>query len=265
MTNTGERGIYVTLERARTLAAQRWADKALRSRVERDLGCLPPGIGASPRAVIYRTLITPDNECLRFFTLTGELGLSPLGYEFHEDIFFKANPDKSNLARLRFSHGRMADGLPIHSYFRVLDMEMAHRKPFSSLATFWGEGLVAFHHRLLERFAPPLEVVNFSAWLTAHGGRAADHYEPYLKLFLAHGVLCENFFLGGQETDFTRNVLLPAVERIRQKYGIKPLIVPLLDPAVAEETTWWCHPAEVEESLLSTLGPEYAGHRPRKR
>lgn len=79
------------------------------------------------------------------------------------------------------------------------------------------------------------------------------------------GVLCENFFLDGQETGFTRDILLPAVERIRLEYGIKPLIVPLLDPAVAEETTWWCHPAEVEAHLLATLGPEYAGHRPRKR
>lgn len=78
-------------------------------------------------------------------------------------------------------------------------------------------------------------------------------------------MLCENFFLDGQETGFTRDVLLPAVERIRREYGIKPLIVPLQNPAVAEETIWWCHPPDVEEHLLATLGPEYAGDRPRKR
>ena len=55
-----------------------------------------------------------------------------------------------------------------------------------------------------------------------------------------------------EEDVFTKNVVLPALEKIKQKFGIKPLIIRLYpkDQTEEEDFYWWCYPSKINNYII---------------
>ena len=68
-------------------------------------------------------------------------------------------------------------------------------------------------------------------------------------LFVAHGILFENFLTRGKESDFTKLVVLPALEEIINLTGVKPLIVPLSLIDMEDEEYWISHSTEIKSLI----------------
>jgi hypothetical protein len=94
--------MYISLEEAKEEIWKRWNDVALKKRVEEYIGgSIPEVLMNEPRAVIFRNIISPSLEYLRFRELANKIGLEPLGFEYHEDRFCTRSTDKLTLANLR--------------------------------------------------------------------------------------------------------------------------------------------------------------------
>ena len=72
-----------------------------------------------------------------------------------------------------------------------------------------------------------------SDWFNRNGSNAHDYYYKMILFFVVHGILFENFLIYGQESQFTKNIFLPAYKKVVETTGLKPLIVPI--PPMDEE------------------------------
>jgi len=236
--------IYTDLAVARDKLRRRWHDAALHEEVTAFLGETPPCLRDEPKAVLWRNIITPDHELLRFLDLAAQIGFKPLGLEFIEDRFCTRNADKMALAKMALFDKRNSLGAPVMRYRKIIDIKRYDNARFRDIRTLDGAGLVDFHHGLVNRkIGSRLEIRDWSARVAAYGGCARDYYRKMLAHFVCHGVLFESFVTDETEAVFEHDVVLPAIEHVRQRFGLMPLIVPLLPDT--EDRYWWCYPADV--------------------
>jgi hypothetical protein len=241
--------MYVTLEEARAEVWRRWHDKALRRRVEEYLGELPHCFGAAPRAVLFRNIASPDIEFHHFVGRAKQIGLEPLCLEYTHDRFCTRNADKICLAKLAIFNGRNKHGEAMITYKKLIDLRAMDNKRFSEIDTLWGENLVAFHHGLMRRHLPGVEVFDVSHWHHFNGNNAAEYYRYFLALFVCHGLLIEDFVTNEEEERFTHDVVLPALEVVTRTLGVVPVIVPVIEQDNLSDMYWWCYPEDIAEEI----------------
>ena len=76
------------------------------------------------------------------------------------------------------------------------------------------------------------------------------YYVNYLLLFIANGILFENFLTSkDSEGDFTKKILLPTIEKIMNLTGVKPLIVPIEPLDIENEEYWISHPSQIKNFI----------------
>jgi hypothetical protein len=226
------REIYTPLSEAKEEVLRRWNDKDLRKKVEEYLGCgVPDPFIDGPRAVLSRSIITPNFECLYFLGLVKDADLKPIGLEGVEDKFCTKNSDKVSLGKLTFyddiENNNIKSG---KKAVKVIDMEKSDGERFCDIKTLWGENFVDFHHRMLADRGCEIELFDDFKWFTCRDKRNTpyQYYENLFALFICHGILFENFHAKGKEKDFTDNVIIKNYKHIMEVFGLKPLIVPLV-------------------------------------
>jgi hypothetical protein len=228
------REIYTPLSEAKEELLRRWKDEDLRKKVEEYLGCgVPEPFVAEPRAILSRSIMTPNFECQYFLDVANNIKLKPLGLEGIEDKFCTKNSDKVSLGKLIFYNGqdiKNREEKPRKKIVRVIDMEKNDGKRFCDLSTLWGENFVDFHHRMLTDQGYSLETFDDFKWFSCRNKRSTpfQYYENLFALFICHGILFENFHAKGKEKEFTENVILKNYKHIMEVFGLKPLIVPLV-------------------------------------
>lgn len=244
MNDTSE--LYTDLAVAGNEVRRRWDDPLLRKEVLAYLGAIPEVFQQEPRAVLFRHIITPDHELSLFLDKAHVTGLKPLGLEFVEDKFFPWNGDKMALAKLPLFEKRDRNGKAIVRHRKVIDIQKWTNARFTDIQTLNGEGLVAFHHRLLRKnLCETPELQDCSSILHDYGDQARRYYERMLAWFVVHGVLFESFLTDDNEAEFKQTVVLPAFAHVHHLFGLKPLIVELLPDT--EDRYWWCYPADIFE------------------
>jgi len=245
--------MYVSAHTARLALWQRREDAQLQERLRNDLGPLPDFLRAGPRAVLARQLATPNFEFHIFAARVRSVGLKIVCPDYAEDKFCSGNPDKLALARQTFYLGEGRNGGYRTRSHWLIDVERYDGKPLRMIQTRWGEGLVPFHHRLLQQHFPGVEVLDNSRWLARMGGQPARFWPKLLSLFLCHGILFENFHTQGHESEFTRRIIRPAFQEVTARYGLQPLIVPLLPIARERDPYWSWYPSLLEQEALRAL------------
>lgn len=240
--------IYTDINEAKKEIWRRWNDNVLRQEVELFLRDVPSALRREPKAVLFRHLMTPNYECIRFFDLAHALQLNPLGWEYLEDIFLTINKDKAYLGKMGFiNHPRNGNCV---RYSRVIKMNENEKRKFTEIRTLWGESFVDFHHRLLAKRITGLQLFDASLWYASKGGKAKEYYQYFIALFICHGILFDNFIAYGREGEFTRIVVQPSIERITKLFGLKPLIVQLvLDDSMNERH----YPEDMANDVLRCL------------
>jgi hypothetical protein len=258
--------MYVNLEEARDMLWSRRRNLMLRREVQKYLGELPDFLKKGPRAVLARQVATPNLDFHVFSRHAVKIGLKAACPDYAGDKFCSKNPDKLALAKMTFFHGKGRNRGDKTSHQRIVDFSRWDGRPLKDVQTLWGEGLIDFHHRLLQSRFPEVEISDNTAWLKRMGGKPALFWPRLLALFLCDGILFENFHTAGQETAFTRNIILPALESIRARFGLSPLIVPLVPLEKEQDSRWSWYPSDfraLAEQALETAGRSYeTGHQP---
>lgn len=256
----GEHGkIYYTPEEAKHELMKRRRDPLLLKAVLDVVGELPRGFAENePCSVLSRHVATAKMEDVEFVSEMTRIGVTPSWIEYPHDLFTSANPDKNTLWKLFVFKGYSKKGNERSERYCIIPDPCAwERKRICDLVTPWGENLVAFHHRLRHLVFPQHvagNIMNASCWFERHGGRASLYYKAYLSLFVAHGILCEDFEEFPDQPsnypEFRKNVFLPSLEWVFERFGIGPIIVRLpwrkhLD---------WYHP-DIEQVLKKNGTP----------
>lgn len=242
--------IYTSLEDVKVELKKRRLDFDLMKKVEEELGDkLIPEFKTELRAVSFRQICTPDNGFELFYNSAISLGLKPLVLEYHKDLFVHFNDEKKGLGRLRLL---LEDGSRVT--VDIINFFESEKKKLDEVALKADGNLLQFHHKLfVVANYNGVDLYDNSAWFKSFNN-AADYYYYLLLHFVCHGILFETFILDleDKEGEFTRSIVLPAIQRIRDKFGIAPIVVQQYpdDQTVEEDFFWWCYPKSVNDYLI---------------
>lgn len=223
--------VYTTLSQAIEILEQRQKDTKLREKIEKILdNNIPEPLKEGKNAVQFRQIATPNHDTHWFVELTRDNKLKTVFFEYHSDKFTSNNDFKHSLGQLRIHEKINKKGEFIEEKITILDFNKYNGEKFKNVMTLWSEPLVDFHRKLFDICGYDNKELCFfdaSEWFKKNGPKAIDYYTNFLLLFICHGILFENFLLNGEEGEFTKKILLPALEKATELAGEKPLIVPI--------------------------------------
>ncbi|MFA6273774.1 MAG: hypothetical protein WC662_01305 [Candidatus Paceibacterota bacterium] len=235
--------VYTPLSEALKILEERKKDKKLIAKVEKLLkGDIPEVLKRKKYCVQFRQIATPNNDCRHFIRLAKGNNLHPVFFEYFDDKFTSNNEFKHSLGQLRVQ-GKVnkKDNYPIEK-ITIVDFTKHDGKKLKDVKTLWGEKLIDFHRRLFLVHDYYFDNSNFydaSVWLKNNGGKAIDYYTNFFLLFICNGILFENFLTtNDEEGEFTKNIVLPAIEKVIKLTGVKPLIIPIGALDMENDTHW---------------------------
>jgi hypothetical protein len=249
--------LYTTLEDAREEISRRQNDEALLQRLREYLGNdVPEFFNESPKAFYSRQLASPNYELLYFFDIIKGIGLEPNILINTKGKFISKNKSKYHLGNMFFFEGLgRHNGEKINS-LSVVNFNQNDGKKFRDITTSFGENFVDFHHNLIDHClkGSQYKYQDISDWLDRNGGACKNYYSKYLALFVSSGILFENFLFDGEEKDFTEQIVIPAIRKIKEELGVGPLIVPLLPLSEASHRYWSYYPEDIREIIRTKNG-----------
>lgn len=244
--------MHCSLDYALCELHKRRQDPALLMKIEQTVQ-IPAPLCNNPHLVLGRPIATPNFETAAFIDLANRAGLNALVLENTGDrIIAQAhNEDKRTLLQLpvqRCDDQRRKDQL---KKFWLADMNKVNGKVLGDICTWDGTPLKDFHHRLFEEEYPNAAWWDARDWVKNHGGTAKHYYASYLTLFLAHGILCETFVSDKKEGPFLDAIVIPAIDAIRQKFNLEPLIVSAIPEEQVRETKWTSYAKKFERAIMN--------------
>jgi len=251
---------YVPLSNARTTLEDR---RSLRTEIERWWAAkkwwIPDRFSEGHALASFgRAIATRRYEDALFVHYAHEAKLIPVWLEHTEGSFSSHSSFKRSLLQPCFyeRHGRQ--GGIVTKKHELVPIATERTKIISRIKTKAGDTLVQYHHRLHASFGlNPSAIVDCSSFYRQFG-RAADYYLPYLSLFVAHGVLFEDYH-GGESgdslSDFTNQIFTPAFKELKSLFGVPPILVRMpwhdnLRLYVPEERTDWINHRVIPDELL---------------
>jgi hypothetical protein len=242
--------IHLSLDEARAELNKRWNNAELKSAIEKELGeNFMPQFSERPRLVSFRQICTPDNGFTFLYQCAKYIGGVPLITEYHDDIFVSFNEDKKGWGRLRLT---MEDGSK--AMVDIMDFHANEKKKLGECVLKTGENLIDFHHKLIEISGYAPEIIDNSKWLRKFG-HPADYYYPFILHLVAHGVWFENiepYNEDGSDHPFIKNITNPTIQKIKDKFGLNPLVVRVypLNQNAEEDFYWWSYPKNVNDWIV---------------
>ena len=244
--------VYTPLSEALRLLEERRKDVELVDKVKKILNNdIPPVLENNRCGIFARQLATPNFDTQRFIKITKENNLETVLFEYPEDKFTSKNVFKHSLGQIRVHNKINKKGEDVVEKINIIDLVKHDGKKIKELQTVWGEPLIDFHRKLFTHYNLSSEITfyDISGWYGRNGGSAVSYYKNFLMLFVAHGILFENFLTNDKEKDFSENVVLPAIEEVFNITGCKPLIVPLSTMDDEEEDYWISHPMIIKNII----------------
>ena len=254
--------MYTPLDEAKEEVWKRWNDADLRRRVQEYVKEVPQILSMRPKAVMWRQVASPNFESYAIVEASKKIGLKPLCLEYNTDKFCTRNSDKVLLGKMVFYNGTGKNGgqKPVTTAFSI-NFEECEMKRFDEIQTIWGKSFIDFHHCLMERHLSDVEFIDHAQWVAKIGRDPMKYYDRFLALFICHGILFENFLLEGSEGQFTRDIAWPAIRKVTDHFGLKPLIVRLL-PEESEADPYWCwYPGHLEEEVRRLMAGGAVGNK----
>ncbi len=237
--------VYTPLSEALRILDERKKDPELVAKIEKLLkGDIPEIFKKKRCGVLNRNIATPNKESMRFISIAQENNLHPVFFEYHDDKFTPENKFKYSLGKLTLHHGIGKHGGSKNEFFNIIDFNKSNGKKLKDIKTLKLEPLTEFHRRLFYTHGykdDDLHFYNASDWFKKNGEKPVNYYINLFLLFTCYGILFENFLTSkDSEGDFTKMIVLPALEKVINLVGIKPLVVPL-EPLELEADNFWYH------------------------
>jgi hypothetical protein len=251
--------MYISIEEAKEIVWKRWNNVELRKQVKEYLGDIPAPFHEAPRSVLFRQIVSPNFESHAFCETSQNIGLNPLCLEFTGDKFCTRNPEKVLMGKMMFCAEKGEKGEVCKtSNYHLFDFTHNDMKCFSEIRTFWGESFVDFSRSLTAKHLPNIEFIDTTKWIRSFGNFPQNYYHRFLALFICHGTLFENFLDNGAEKTFTSDIIRPAIQSIKDHFGIQPLIVRLVPREREEDRYWSWYPRHIEQEVKALLAGKVA-------
>lgn len=240
--------MYTTVANAQTELHTR---KQLQTQVEawwkkENIPLLPLPLDLS-LGILARQVATARYEDLLFKKQAQQAGLTPMWLENTRDLFTSKSSYKRTLLQPMFCAGRHGRGLKLRKQ-TLADPNKWQNQPLAEIAQ---GAVVETLHAHQARILGQVLRIDGGAWAQAlsQGKGARGYYRYYLSLFLAHGVLFEDYDSGESDqsglSNFKEQIFAPAQAELKQRFGAAPLIVPL---------PWW---PELAYYPLDNTWPEH--------
>ena len=186
--------------------------------------------------VLSRHIATPNNEALYVLARAEREGATAIFSQDPGDKFTSVNNLKRRLARPELYRARDSATGGAFRKVDLVDVAAAENERLEDVVTRDGRPLVGVHNALFARLeGRPFRVVDDRAWIDRnHRGRMQELYARYLLLFIAHGVLFEEFETPA-DLHVKTGLILPLVAACEARFGVKPLIVRPHEPASAPD------------------------------
>lgn len=238
--------VYTPLSEAINILAERQKNPELILKVEKLLSNnIPKVLNNKNCGVLCRQIATPNHETKMFLSITKENDLNPLLFEFIEDKFCSNNNYKHSLGQLNILKDGFNNNDRCLEKINIIDFNSCGGQKLCDVKTLWGESLVDFHHKLFDNYnydPRDLNFIDLSLWIKENGHKPIDYYTNFLLLFVCHGILFENFLVSeDKEGEFTKSIVLSAIENVINLTGVKPIIVPIPPMDMENEDLWYQH------------------------
>jgi hypothetical protein len=246
--------VYTPLSEAVRILEERQKDKDLVKKVEELLGGDIPSCFSSDKfnAVHFRQIATPNFDALWFLDLAQLYNFNPIFFEYHNDKFTSNNEFKHSLGQLRIHNGFNKNGGYNKELATIIDFNKYNGKKLNEVLTLWDESLIDFHRKIFDLYNLPKQDISFydaSSWFSVHGHDAKQYYKEFFLLFVKDGILFENFLTAGSEGEFSKSIVLPAIEYVYGKTGLKPIIVPIPPMDLEDDEHSICYKPLVKEII----------------
>lgn len=209
---------YFSPKEAREELLRRRSNKEVKKRILEYIGeDIPQNIPNKPFLAMARFVATARIEDFLMYKLSKKLGLYPMWIEYTWDKFHPQNVDKLDLVQIKID-----DGVIININIVGEEPEKLKGQKIDEIKTTSGISLIEFHHSIRKGLLPQ-NYIDISMWLKS-SGKAKSYYKKYLKLFLVHGILLENFHVQGEE-EFARQVFEPSFLKIKEDIGLVPIVI----------------------------------------
>jgi hypothetical protein len=209
-------------------------------------------IDSEPRAILSRTIFTPNLEFNYFVDVAKDFNIKPLLLEYGAGKFVAKNPEKYHLCKLFFFDERGKNGGLNYQTKRIVDFNTFEGLPMKDLLTDWREPLTEFHHTLLNSQHEGMteNIMDFSDWFNRTRYLTNHYYYYFLSLFICNGVLFENYLINDKhESDFIKKNVLDSFARVTEYFGVKPLIYPLSPLESEQLRSWYSYTIDMKEMV----------------
>ena len=195
--------------------------------------------------VLSRHIATPNNEALYVLKQAEQYGATAIFSQDPKDKFTSVNNLKRRLARPELYQPRANAGRGSFRKLDLVDVAAAENLCLQDVLTREGLPLAGVHNALFARLAGrKLRIVDDRDWIDRnHRGRMRELYTRYLSLFLAHGVLFEEFETPSDQHVKT-SVILPLIAECEARFGVRPIIVRPHDEASGSNERYYLAHAE---------------------
>lgn len=222
---------YSSFSEIREELKKRKNDPTLRQRVLEYLGDDFPDFldKGDAKAVFIRTIHTPNQEHFFFRDLAEEFELDTVFCNYVSGKLVMKNSEKYHLVKMGFFDGINKKGALMHHYKNIVNVNKNEGKSLKDVVTENGVGLEDFHISLLKALGYNEEFPDISEWFNKIRLDKDGYYAKFMALFVCHGVLFDNYLITDEtEKQFFAEKVWPAFNFIKEKFGLKPLVFPVL-------------------------------------
>ena len=247
--------IFTPLEEAVEEIKKRNQDSHLRKKVEDFLnGDIPEHFNQEqPIFYLSRHVATPNYEALRCVELAKPFDLPLVIGQDSKGKFVSNNVLKRAAAKLPITTGFTHEQDEIIEYVTIVDFAKYQGLPLSEIVTKNGANFVTYHNQLFTHIYPEdVSIAEEADWVDRnHRDDIAKQYEKMVALLCVHGIMLESY--PEEETLFVREVLEPAMKKVEETIGVKPLIVEHIDDDLEVTRDWNGYPSVLYKIIKDSI------------
>ncbi len=216
---------YTPVEQALELLRERRRDRALVKQIVAELGGdIPSYLLEHDCFVLPRHISTPNNEALYVLEQAERYGTTAIFSQDLSDTFTSVNNLKRRLARPEIC--TVENRQRTYRKIDLVDVPKAEGLPLKDVRTRDGRLLAQVHNDLFAAVdSKALRIVDDAGWIDRNcRGHLSQHYARHLMLFIAHGIVFEEFD-NPSDKHLKEAILWPIISGMMDRFGYYPLIV----------------------------------------
>jgi len=162
-----------------------------------------------------------------FATMARAAQLEPVWMGYVADKFSTLSSTKRSYLQPSVWARNNSSGEPIVAKKKMCDVNTYVGARLNTVETKEGGLMTQWHNSRLQSMVPGARITDDSDWMLKYGS-PERYYESFLSVFVAHGVLFEDYHGGesGEKLDsFTTDIFEPTVERLIERFGVGPNLV----------------------------------------